>query len=575
MIRSLLRVLDADGGPLRRLLAALVVAGVLQGIGFVLLVPLLRALLEGDLHGARPWLGAELAVVALYAVLHYRGQLDGYLTAFALSEKLFRRLGDQVARLPLGWFSADRTGQVSRMASHGVIDVMGLPAHTLRPLVYAVVTPLTVGVGMFLFDWQLALITVVAAPVALVVFRWSGTNIERNERALHAASVRTANRLLEFARAQPVLRTAAAAGRGRALVDETLLAQHRAYRQFLLRGVLGLVAFGIVVQATYTAMVLVGIDLAIDGTVLAAELVALLVLATRFVEPLSVAAELGGSLRVARGSLSRMDELMATALLPEAEAASPAVFDGSIELRDVTFAYADRRILDGVSLRAEPGSVTALVGPSGSGKTTVTRLIARFWDVDTGTVLVGGHDVRAVSTSELMSQLAMVFQDVFLFDDTVEANVRVGRPDATDDEVRRAIEAARVDEIAARLPDGLASRVGEGGTSLSGGERQRVSIARALLKDAPIVLLDEATSALDAENEAFVHEALRTLTRGRTVLVIAHRLHTVQAADRIIVLDERGGVDGTGTHDELLAAGGRYAAFCAARSRAEGWRITR
>jgi ATP-binding cassette subfamily B protein IrtB len=216
--------------------------------------------------------------------------------------------------------------------------------------------------------------------------------------------------------------------------------------------------------------------------------------------------------------------------------------------------------------------MTALVGASGSGKTTITRLIARFWDVDDGVVRVGGVDVREQATEDLMAQLALVFQDVYLFDDTLEANIRLGRVGATEEEVREAAHLAGVDEIIERLPNGWSTRVGEAGARLSGGERQRVSVARALLKEAPIVLLDEATAALDPENERFVQRSLHRLAERSTLLVIAHRLDTVAAADQIVVLDE-GHVAEVGTHAELLDLSGRYADFWESRRRARGWRL--
>jgi ATP-binding cassette subfamily B protein len=231
-------------------------------------------------------------------------------------------------------------------------------------------------------------------------------------------------------------------------------------------------------------------------------------------------------------------------------------------------------VLRGVSLTVPARTMTALVGPSGSGKTTVTRVIARFFDVGAGAVRIGGADVRDLGTERVMSLVSPVFQDVYLFDVTIAENIRIGRPDAGDDEVRRAARLARVDEIVERLPDGWDTRVGEGGAMLSGGERQRVSIARAILKDAPIVLLDEATAALDPENEAAVQDALAALTADRTLLVIAHRLPTIAAADQIAFLDG-GRITERGTHAELLARGGRYADFWRQRSRAQGWRLAR
>ena len=249
--------------------------------------------------------------------------------------------------------------------------------------------------------------------------------------------------------------------------------------------------------------------------------------------------------------------------------------NSSVALDHVSFSYeADHPVLRDISFHVEPGTMTAIVGPSGCGKTTIARLIARFYDVNSGTVSVGGRDVRQWDPAELMAQLSLVFQDVYLFDDTLVANVRIGRPEASDTELEEAARLSGVDEIVARLPLGWKTRVGEGGRALSGGERQRVSIARALLKDAPIVLFDEATSALDPENEHRVTAAMDVLRQNASLIVIAHKLDTITAADQIVVLDENGRVVQIGTHSQLFAeTGGQYRAFWDARTRAAGWRL--
>jgi ATP-binding cassette subfamily B protein len=259
--------------------------------------------------------------------------------------------------------------------------------------------------------------------------------------------------------------------------------------------------------------------------------------------------------------------------LPEASRPAAVRESGALEFASVGFAYrTDAPVLREVSFRVPPRTMTAIIGASGSGKTTITRLVMRFHDVTSGCVSVGGTDVRDLSTADLMAQLAPVMQDVYLFDDSLEANILTGRPDASTAEVREAARLAGDDEIVARLPQGWQTPVGEGGTALSGGERQRVSLARAMLKNAPIVLLDEATAALDPQNERFVQGAIHSLIQRSTLLVIAHKLSTIVAADQILVLDG-GRIVERGTHEQLLAADGQYAAFWNERSRARGWRL--
>ncbi|MGW1147742.1 ABC transporter ATP-binding protein [Streptomyces sp. NPDC002454] len=577
MIRRLLAVLDPEGAArLRRMLVGLVLCAVLQGVAFALLVPLLRELLDGGGAGnALPWWGALAVVGAGYAVAHWDSTLCGYHVGAGLARTLHHRIGDHVASLPLGWFTAERSGRLTQLTAKGVIDVMGVPAHLLRPIVTAFVTPLVTVALMFFFDWRLALAALVGLPLAALAHRITGRVVARNDHAHDAASAEAGGRVIEFARAQPVLRAFSRSGEGHRALDAALVAHRATGRRLLLTAVPGFAAFVMSLQLAFTVVLLAGTVLALDGSVGAPELIALLVLAARFVEPLVVAADLAASVRIAGNSLDRVEALLATETLPEPGA--PAVpadpQDTSVELEGVVFGYDPKTpVLDGFSLRVPPRTLTALVGPSGSGKTTVTRLLARFFDATQGRVLVCGTDVREWTTEQLMSRISLVFQDVYLFDATIAENIRMARPDADEEEFHRAARLAGADEIAARLPDGWDSRVGEGGAALSGGERQRVSIARALLKDAPVVLLDEATAALDPENEHVVHSALTALAEDRTLLVIAHRLQTIAAADRIAFLDE-GRVVECGTHEELLALGGRYARFWEERSRARGWSL--
>ncbi len=302
-------------------------------------------------------------------------------------------------------------------------------------------------------------------------------------------------------------------------------------------------------------------------------MVASLLLVNRFIDPLLDIAGYGEVLRSARGQLDAVAEVLNEK--PLAEPLEPKLpIDGSVDLRDVRFRYAPSapEVLRGVNLHIAEGSMLALVGASGSGKSTLEALIARFFDVTAGSVLVGGVDVRQMGSEQLAGQISQIFQNTYLFQGSIADNIRIGKPDASDDEILQAARLAGVTEIIERLPQGLDTPVGEGGMRLSGGERQRISIARALLKDAPILLVDEATAALDAENQAAIAEALARLRGRRTLIVIAHQLSTVAMADRIAVLED-GRVVESGTHAQLQAQQGRYAHFLAQRQMAKGWRI--
>ncbi|GAA3962205.1 ABC transporter ATP-binding protein [Actinomadura viridis] len=573
MIRRLFAALGAEHtGALRRLLGLLAVAALLQGAAFVLLVPILREVLGDEPERAWPWVIALAALWIGYAAVNYPGTLAGHRTGTTLSRDLHHRIGDKVARLPLAWFTAERVGGLGHLAARRVVDIMSVPAHLLRPLVDTVVIPLVVVLAMLLFDWRLAVAMAVAAVAVAVTYRVASRGMQAADRHADAVHADAAGRIVEFARAQPVLRAFGRTVEGRTALDGALAAEHTAGRRMLRAGIPGIVGLGFVAQASVIALLALGTYLALDGSLGTAELIALLVLAVRFVEPVMFLAEIGGAIRVADNALTEINALLATPTLPEPETARQA--DGAgIEFDEVRFGYDGTAVLEGLSMRIPQGRMTALVGPSGAGKTTVIKLIARFFDPDAGAVRVGGVDVREMRTEDLTSLISVVFQDVYLFDGTVLDNVRIGRPDATDEEVYAAARTARVQDIAERLPGGWEAPVGEGGSRLSGGERQRISIARALLKNTPIVLFDEATAALDAENEHAVQQAMAALARDRTVLVIAHRLHTLRQADHIVVLDQ-GRVVEEGVHDDLLTRDGRYAHYWRERNRAHGWRLT-
>ncbi|GGL07487.1 ABC transporter ATP-binding protein [Streptomyces flaveus] len=560
MISTLLRVLGHEyAGPVRRTVALMTATALAEGLSYALLVPVLRALFGSTPEDARPWLAAFGTAVAIYAVLRYISDRSGFRVGTTMLHGMYERLGEHLARLPIGWYQPGRTGEVSVLASQGVLQAMSVIAHLLAPFISACVTPLTIVAVMLVFNWQLGLAGLAAVPlVAAVQLRTArattATDTERVARERAATG-----RVIEYLQAQPVLRAGGRTGERFGLLDDSLEELRRASRHSTMSALPGVLGLAVTVQAVFTALLALGAYLALGGDIGTAELLAVLVLAARCADPLLSLAEMSGGIRAARAELTRLDDVLNTKPLPEPRAPrEPAGHDVAFD--GVTFRHGDRAVADGVTLSVPEGRRLAFVGPSGAGKTTLLQLLARFYDVDAGAVRIGGVDVREMDTAALMARIAIVFQDVYLFDGTIEENVRLGRPDATDAEVLAAAAAARLDEVIERMPGGWSADVGEGGALLSGGERQRVSIARALLKDAPIVLLDEVTSALDPVNEAAVHAGIEELMAGRTVVLVAHRMGTVRRADRVAFLDA-GRVVEQGSHEELLRRAGRYAAY--------------
>ena len=558
------------------------IVGAVRGVSLVAFIPASIALTSG----APAWglrLGSWLVVLALCAVtsfvVDYLLAMRSYSLAFDFLSNMHRAIGDKVASLPLGSFRADTAGKMSRLVSRELLILGEVFAHMYSPLIAAIVTSLTMLVGITVFSPVLGLVCVAAIPVVGGGV-WGARRCLQSGAALKEPSARElSHRIVEYATKQGALRAC-----GRASSYEPLQRAESEYRvaarRTLMRETLGQIVNGMAAQTVVVTLICAIGWLSVAGTVGPVEAIVSIGLLLRFTQILVGIGALASAFETHRPVLDLSHEILSAPELPtpdgrrssgEAQASSGA----SVSLENVSFSYeADRPVLQGVSFRVEPGTMTAIVGPSGCGKTTIARLIARFYDVDAGRVLVGGGDVRDWDTADLMAQLSLVFQDVYLFDDTLEANVRVGNPDATRADIEEVARLSGVAEIVERLPLGWDTPVGEAGRALSGGERQRVSIARALLKAAPVVLFDEATSALDPENESRVTDAMAALRRDATLIVIAHKLDTITAADQIVVLSETGRVAQIGTHEQLYAQeNGQYRAFWDARTRAAGWTL--
>ncbi|MFI9556485.1 ABC transporter ATP-binding protein [Nonomuraea endophytica] len=576
MIRRLYR-LWPEPKLLARLWLLTAAQAVLQGLLLGLLVPILDAVVrpEPDLTAATPWLVLGAIGAVVYAVLSVIATPVGFAASGALAAQLRRGLMRHVSALPLGWFTAEHKARLARGVTADVGDSAHLAVTVAGPAITSTLLPATIVAVTFAVDSRMALLLCVIALVAFWALRRAARIAEIAEIELERASAGVAGRAIELGQAQPVLRAAGYAD-GTPRMLATLVDHRETYRDGMRRARRPFFVYTGVIMGGFVAVLGLAAELVLSEHVTVAAAIALLVLAARFLEPLGNLIDLIGALRAMTNKITRIEELLATPTLPVPADPVRGIGSAEVELSNVSFTYPGGQApaLREVSLRCRPGTTTALVGPSGSGKTTVTRLIARFFDVDTGYVRVGGVDVRDLDQGALLDEIAIVFQDVYLFDDTIENNLRLAHPSASRNELDEAAAAARLDEVIERLPNGWDTRVGEAGAQLSGGERQRVAIARAILKRARIVLVDEASSALDPENEAAITQAIANLgdDPGRTVIVIAHRPATLAAADHVVSLDE-GRVAEIGTPSELLRTGGAFARMSRQYEQARHWRI--
>jgi ATP-binding cassette subfamily B protein IrtB len=538
----------------------------------VLVITQLEA--DGSLTTGQTSLAVALVLISLAGqlVFGYLSVHRSWVSSYHLVGELRERVLDHLRRLPMGFHVGRQRGDTTTALTTDMQTVENFLSMWLPSVMQALGLPVVTLVFLGIADPTLALSTAVSIVAGVPVFLWSNNRLKRLGILRQDIQAGVASRVLEYVQGIVVLRafnqTGAKQGSFRNAVGEL-----RDISLTMVRKLIGpLLSFAVLVQLGVPLVVGVGAYLFFGGSVTSGTFVVYLVLVLSVYAPLLGLVNVMETLRLADASLTRLARVTSTPPQPEPD--HPRATDqASVRFRDVRFGYLPGQpVLRGISFDVPERSMTAVVGPSGAGKTTLLQLVARFWDVHDGSVEIGGVDVRDLSTGDLYDKLSVVFQDVYLFNATIFDNIAFGRPDATAAQVEDAARNAQAHDFIAALPDGYQTMVGEGGATLSGGERQRVSIARAILKDAPIVLLDEPTASVDATNEKLIHAALASLVADKTLLVIAHKLSTIRTADQIVVLDG-GTVVEQGQHDELLAAGGRYASLWTERQRARSWRL--
>ncbi len=524
-------------------------------------------------------IGYGIIAVALSYLLTVSSFVFSHIAAFDLLYRIRARLIRHIGTLPMGFWTKNNSGRVRKVIQEDVELIENFVAHHLPDIVSGLVLPVATLAFLFYIDWRMALAASIPLLIGMVLIKmmwggaWTGQNRQELMRQWHNSQEEMHSTTVEYAQGMPVVKVFNLTIDSFKRLKESVLA----YRKFNLSVAKSTTPF----WAMFTAIVLgggifilpVGLYLLQIGQTDVPTLILFLLLGTgcfsKFVGLITIMGHLG---IIFEGG-NRIDAILKESPLSEpAHPKLPVRYD--IELKDVGFRYRDdgSEVLEGINAILPEGSFTAIVGPSGAGKTTMTNLIARFWDAQSGTICIGDVPIEKLYPDKLLSRVAMVFQDVYLFNDTVANNIRVGKHDATDEEVREAARLAQCNEFIENLPQGYDTLVSEEGKSLSGGERQRISIARAILKDAPIILLDEATASLDPENESEIQKALENLVQEKTLVVIAHRFKSIQNADQILVLKD-GQIYERGTHDSLVETGGLYQHLWEEQQKAGGWKM--
>lgn len=574
------RILKLSGKYAARIKVAFVFSffkSILSKMPILLAFLALRGFYEGSLTGRYClWIGVAM-VLAVAAETLCQFLCDKLQSASGYMMFAERRLelGAHLRRLPMGYFTAGNIGKISSVLSTDMVFVEETVMSSLANMMNYMFTAVIMAALMLFFDFRLGLAAVGVSLLAAVMAGKMNKVSLREAAVRQEQSEKLTDAVLSFIEGIGIIKSYNLLGEK----SEELSENFRTSRDTSIgfeesltpwqRGLNVLYALGM------TALFGLSIYLQQTGQMSLPYMMGMLLLVFDLFGPLKALYGEATRLTVMNSCLDRIEEVLDETELPDGGAEhipAKAAEQPEIELRDVSFAYGDKEVLHHVDLAVMPDTMSALVGPSGGGKSTIASLMARFWDVEEGQVLIRGKDVRDVPLAELMDHISMVFQRVYLFRDTVYNNISMGKPDAAREEVYEAARKARCYDFIMELPDGFDTVIGEGGATLSGGEKQRISIARCILKDAPVIILDEATASVDVDNERYIQEAISELVRGKTLLVIAHRLNTIKGADNIIVIED-GRVTQQGDHQALMAEGGTYREYVELRERTNGWKL--
>jgi len=572
------RLYKEEKGRILNILAGNVVSnlprGAFTGILYLVILSISVPLLKGtgidfDVLWKYYWIYTGSFLV--YIIFTIFADTNNFVQSYSISTDLRLKLGEKMRRLSLGFFRSNDPGDVTSRMLHDVNKAEEILSHNLPDIVSGVIVPVLIGGFLFFINQKLSLILFGIVFLSMFFFILGRKIIEvlgkKHLEAINEAS----SKILEYARTIKPLKSFDMTGSSFTKLDEAMiLLKKMSFRAEVWAGIPVQIAM-LILDAGYLFMLLFAVKMCLAAEIIIPELFTFAILGFYFFEPIKNVGIVMVLLRHAANSTERIEEIFNSAE-PEFEADQKLPDKHDFSFEDVRFRYKNENVLNGINCNIPENSMTALVGVSGSGKTTITSLIARFWDAGAGRISYGGVDITDIEPDKLLSGISMVFQDVFLFNDTIANNIGVGNKLATDDDIVRAAKLAQCHEFIMNKPQGYDTVVSEGGKTLSGGERQRISIARAILKDAPVILLDEATASLDPENENEIQAALDNLVKNKTLIVIAHKFNSIENANQILVLDE-GKIIETGTHESLIEDDGLYNRLWKAQQQAGTWKM--
>ncbi len=577
MFQTLKKFFAFCGDDNRKMFVSSIWLGVISAICSAMRIPaaaiVIQALLSGNVTMATLWSSLGVIVVSLIITIAINMKSTMLQTRAGYRACANKRIeiAEHLRYLPMGWFNDNSLGEVTSVTTNTMENMANVATRVVMITTRGFLTSGIIAVMMFVFDWRMGLITL----AGLILFFAVNSAMQKKEQSLAQrkfnADERLVTKVLEYVQGIAEVKNFDLTGDSTTQVHAAVEEARKASFGMELPSVLFMLAQFIVNKLTGIAVCTAAIAFYFGGTMELANCLLMLICSFILFEQLDSAGSYSSLFRSIDIGVDKANSILnVEAMDIDGEEISSESED--IALSHVDFSYDSKPILRDVSLKIPEKTTVAIVGPSGSGKTTLCNLMARFWDVQSGSVTLGGHDVREYSYDSLIKNFSFVFQRTYLFSDTIANNIRFGKPNASMDEVKAAAKKARCYDFIMALPDGFDTVIGEGGATLSGGERQRISIARAIMKDAPIIILDEATANVDPENEKELMEAVAELTHNKTVIMIAHRLKTVRSADRIFVVD-RGEIVQQGTHDELVAVDGLYRRFVVERKQAAGWKV--